>query len=118
MIDFDLNQFNEILILKSDKSETFFSQEAYKIFSNNRKRIDTHNERYFACNVSYALGLWKNSDLNDSEVNYQLNGLAVALEGRSIFVGGYDIQEANVTYLNYAEMGYVTRVFDQGRILP
>lgn len=92
---------------------------AFKTFCYNRKRIEDHNQQYFACNSSYALGLWKRSDVNTTVVNKQLNGLEPQLEvsGRAMFfINGIKIEDANVTSLNYVEMGYVTGVQDQGEI--
>lgn len=90
--------------------------QAFKTFCINLKRIESHNQKYFACNSSYALGLWKKSDMNDKVVNKELNGLEAALEigGRLLFISGIKILEANVSYLNYVDEGYVTGVQDQG----
>lgn len=87
---------------------------AFRTFCSNRRRIIKHNEEFNACNVSYALGLWKKSDLNNSEVDAELNGLSVGLEGRAIFIGGNEVKPANVSSLNYVDMGYVAGVQDQG----
>lgn len=98
-----------------DSNET--ETRAFRNFCINRKRIETHNDKYFACNSSYALGLWKRSDVNTTAVNSELNGLEPQLEisGRAIFfLSGIKIEDANVTYLNYVERGYVTGVQDQG----
>lgn len=84
-------------------------------FCYNLKQIEEHNRRYFDCNVSYALGLWKKSDMNVSELNVQLNGLSVGLESRTIYIGGSEVKKSNVSALNYTEMGYVARVQDQGK---
>lgn len=89
---------------------------AFKNFCINRKRIEEHNQRYFNCEESYALGLWKKSDKNVSELNLELNGLRLALQGRAIYVGGTIVTTANVTSLNYVNQGYVTSVQDQGGI--
>lgn len=36
------------------------------------------------------------------------------VQDRAIFVGGYEVVEADVDYLNYVEKGFVTQVLNQG----
>lgn len=76
----------------------------------------SHNEQYYACNVSYALDVWDKSDLTTSEVNSQLNGLIMSdeVQIRAIFAGGHEIKTADVNHLNYVDMGYVAGVLNQG----
>lgn len=109
-----------------DYTDNETESKAFSFFCQNRKRIETHNKMFFACNSSYALGLWKKSDMNDTVVNRELNGLEAALEisgrslevgGRALTIGGVPILEANVTDLNYVDMGYITSVQDQGEVL-
>lgn len=95
-----------------DDNETM--AQGYLNFCYNLKQIKENNRRYFDCKVSYALGLWKKSDMNVSELNVELNGLSVGLESRTIYIGGTEVKKSNVSALNYTEMGYVARVQDQG----
>lgn len=39
------------------------------------------------------------------------------VQDRAIFVGGYEVVEADVDYLNYVEKGFVTQVLNQGSFL-
>lgn len=88
--------------------------EAFKQFSINQKLIDDHNKLYEACDSSFSLGLWDKSDKSASEINGQLNGLQMTVASKAIYISGFEINTANVSYLNYAEQNYVTRVLDQG----
>lgn len=95
--------------------DDFIESIAYENFRANKKRIDEHNDQYWKCKVSYSLGLWEKSDQNASQLNIELNGLTLGTEGR-VVVGTTNIATANVSYFNYAEMGYVTGVLNQGKL--
>lgn len=88
--------------------------EAFEKFCVNQKLIDEHNKLYESCNSSFSLGLWEKSDKSATELNGELNGLQMTLRGKSIFIHGFQIDDANVSFWNFAEMNYVTRVLNQG----
>jgi len=83
-------------------------------FYENKKLIDEHNERYAVCNESYSLGFWKGSDLTMQQVNEKFNGLQVNMENRGTIKAKFLVEKTNLTYLNWAEEGYVTSVQYQG----
>jgi len=103
---------------KDEFNITYSSVEAENVglqtFCDNRKGIEEHNKRYQVCEESYALGIWRRSDLTIQEVNKELNGLAVGLESRISKRAKIVIEKTNLTYLNWAESGYVTPVQYQG----
>lgn len=98
-------------------------------FMMNFRKVSAHNQLYKkTCNMSYDLGLWANSYLTDDEMNLLYNGLNISgavhpslidsdtsmdVTQRAVYVGGYLIQPATVSYFNWYEQGAVTQVRDQ-----
>lgn len=92
-------------------------------FMLNKQRVDDHNRQYVNCKSSYALGLWEYSIYSDSEINKMLNGFRPPpkdelpppeVTGKTVYIGGYFIDPINITEFNWANLGAVNSVVNQG----
>lgn len=92
-------------------------------FMLNKQLVDEHNKQYANCNASYALGMWEYSIYSNSEVNKMLNGFRPPpegelpppeVDGRTIYVGGYFVDPTNLTQFDWANLGAVNAVLNQG----
>ena len=125
MVTYTVDEINFFIDWKIRFKKSFVNRIAEEIATANvlfhKRSNDEHNLKFFNGLSTFERGIWEMSDLATDQFNRVVNGYRKVVREKSADYDEYDegnhsteYDEKYQHYLNYTELGYVSKVQNQG----